>query len=73
MARHGSRSRQEKPYDDDPQTALHAVEGVVAGQAVGQLEKTANSWLRRPGKQSDIRRPSHPLQSRRSKAIGSNW
>ena len=38
------------------QAALHAVEGIVAGQALGPLDQTADRWLRRPGKQSDIRR-----------------
>jgi hypothetical protein len=62
MAGHGGRSRQAKPYDEHPQTAHYALEGVVAGQAVGQLEKAAHSWLRRPGKQSDIRRPLPPAK-----------
>jgi hypothetical protein len=30
----------------------------VARQAIGQSDKTADRWLRRPGKQSDMRRPT---------------
>jgi hypothetical protein len=37
--------------------ALQAVEGAVARQAIGQLDKTADRWFRCPGKPSDIRRP----------------
>lgn len=53
----GSRSIDSSTYRR-AHPALQAVEGVVARQAIGQFDQTADRWLRRRGKQSDIRRPT---------------
>jgi hypothetical protein len=47
-----------------PEIALHAAEGVVAGQAVGQDEKTLNKRLLPLGKQSHVHRPLTPRKHR---------